>query len=371
METNRLALFGVMPPSRSIGAPPLKVRGGRGSYDPERGTTLVELMVAVTVFLIFIVLLYPVFSLLQARIISINDTEALSERGNRLLDYMAEKIRSSGFIIGSNPYISFCGSPGVNTMTHTEGDPCDSVTFLTAVPVETNAVNMPYLRVSAPARRSDTSVTINTTSVSTSFIDPNGMNNAKALVTFDVLKPTYPYGISQWSGTVYTVAAMSGGKLTFADDPSTPDVTENQLAQDINARSYVFAVKMSRFEVSEQRELREVGWNRSCTNGGETLTLDGTSGPGNESGGVDSLQFQYILSLDPGNPRSNITADDLPALRGVRVSLLLRAGFPTRDYTNNEVYTVGNLPARTYNDPYKRILLTRTLDVRNMGLWRP
>ncbi len=368
MKIDQLIPLVVTPSPRSAGAPPLKVRGGRGSYE---GTTLVELMVAVTVFAVLIALLYPSFSFLQARITSMNDTEALSERGNRLLDYMAEKIRSSGFIIGSNPYISFCGSSGVNTVAHTDGDPYDSITFLTAVPVDTQTANMPYLRVEAPARRSDTSVSINSSSVSTSFIDPNGVNNAKALVTFDVLKPTYPYGINQWSGTVYTVSSIGGGRLTFADDPATPDVGEDQLAQDINAKSYVFAVKMSRFEVNGQRELREVGWNRSCTNTGETLTLDGTSGPESAFGGVDSLQFQYILSSDPGNPRSNITADDLPILRAVKVSILLRAGFPSRDYTNNETYTVGNLPARTYNDPYKRILLTRTLDVKNMGLWRP
>jgi hypothetical protein len=328
-------------------------------------------MVAVTIFLIFIGLLYPAFSFLQARITSINDTEVLSERGNRLMDYMSERIRSSGLIIGSNPYVSFCGTPAVNTMVHTEGDPYDSMTFLSAVPIETNSADMPYLRVTAPALRNDASVKVNTTNVSTSFIDPNGTNNAKALVTFDVLKPTYPYGISQWSGTVYTVAAIGGSKLTFADDPATANVSEDRLAQDINARSYVFAVRMSRFDVNAQRELREVGWNRSCTNGGETLALDGTSGPGNAWGGVDSLQFQYLLSSDPGNPRSNITADDLPVLRSVRISLLLRAGFPTRDYLNDESYSAGNLPARTYNDAYKRILLTRVVDVKNMGLWRP
>jgi prepilin-type N-terminal cleavage/methylation domain-containing protein len=337
----------------------------------EKGATLVELMVAVTIFLILLSLLYPAFSFLQARIVSLNDSEALSERGNRLLDYMAERIRSSGLIIGSNPYISFCGKPAVNTMSHTEGDPFDTITFLAAVPIETNTANMPYLRVIAPAGINDTSVRINTTNVSPSFIDPNGASNAKALVTFDVLKPSYPYGLNQWSGTIYTVASMGGGRLVFADDPATPDISENQLAQDINARSYVFAVRMIRFEVNEQRELKEVGWNRSCTNSGESLDLDGSSGAGNAWGGVDSLQFQYFLSSDPGNPRSGITADDLPALRSVRISLLLRAGFPTRYFINRELYSVGNLPARTYNDPYKRMLLTRSVDVRNMGLWRP
>ncbi len=336
-----------------------------------RGTTLVELMVAAAIFLVFIVLLYPAFSLLQTRITSLNDTEVLSERGNRLLDYMSEKIRSSGFIIGSNPYISFCGTPAVNTIAHEEGNPYDTITFLTAVPIETNEMDMPYMMVSAPAKRDDTTVAVNTVNVSASFLDPNGVNNAKALVTFDVLKPTYPYGINRWNGTVYTVAATGGGRLTFADDPSTTDVREDRLTQEINARSYIFAVRMSRFEVNGQRELREVGWNRSCSNGGETLVLDETSGPANSWGGVDSLQFQYVLSSDPANLRSSLTVDDLPLLRGVKISLLIRAGFPARDYINNAVYTVGNLPPRVFNDAYKRILLTRTVDIKNMGLWKP
>ncbi len=328
-------------------------------------------MVAVAVFLIFIVLLYPAFSLLQSRIVSLNDTEALSERGNRLLDYLSEKIGSSGLIIGSSPYISFCGTPAVNTIAHEEGNPYDMITILTSVPIETNEVDMPYLRVSAPARKNDTMVAVNTTDVSTSFLDPNGANNAKALVTFDVLKPTYPYGINQWNGTVYTVAAAGGGALTLADDPATTDVSEDRLTQEINARSYVFAVRMSRFDVNGQRELREVGWNRSCTNGGETLVLDETSGPANSRGGIDSLQFQYILSSDPANLHSSLTADDLPLLRGVRISLLIRAGFPARDYVNDETYTVGNLPPRVFNDAYKRMLLTRTVELKNMGLWKP
>lgn len=288
------------------------------------------------------------------------------------MDYMAEKIRMTGFITGSNPYITFCGTPTVNSLSHTDGDPYDAITFLTAVPIETEAANMPYLRITAPALRNDTSVTVNTTNVSAAYIDPNGVDNAKALVTFDVLKPAYPYGINQWSGTIYTVSAMAGSKLVFDDDPLTLNVSENQLAQDINAQSNVYAVRMSRFEVNAFRELREVGWNRTCGNSGETFDLDETTGLGKAWGGVDALQFEYVLSTDPGNFRSNITANDLPNLRSVRISLLLRAGFPSRDYTNTVPYTVGNLAAPlVFNDNYKRILLTRVVDVRNMGLWRP
>lgn len=333
-------------------------------------------MVAVTIFLIFMALLYPAFSFLQARMSSINDTEALSERGNRLLDYLAEKIRMTGFIIGSNPCISFCGTPTVNSLAHTEGIPYDTITFLTAFPVETNAAGMPYLRITAAAARNATSVTVNTTNVSTAYIDPNGVNNAKALVTFDVLKPTYPYGINQWNGTVYTVSAMPGGTLTFANDPLTPGVSEDQLAQDINARSYVYAVRRYQFAVNATRELQEVGWNSVCGNAGETFDLDETAGPLNAWGGVDALQFEYILSTDtttfvPNPAHPALTTNDLPNVRSVRISLLIRAGFPIRDYTNTNSYQVGNLAPLVFNDNYKRILLTRVVDVRNMGLWRP
>lgn len=327
-----------------------------------KGTTLVELMVALTIFLIFMGLLYPTFSFLQGRMSSINDTEALSERGNRLLDYMAEKIRLTGFITGSNPCITFCGTPGVNSLEHLEGNPYDTITFLTAVPIETNAANIPYLRITAAAARGATSVTVNTTNVSTSYLDPNGANNAKALVTFDVLKPTYPYGINQWNGTVYTLSATGGTALTFSGDP---------LAQDINARSDVYSVRRYQFLVNATRRLQEVGWNSVCTNTGETFDLDETFGPGNAWGGVDALQFQYVLSTNPGVHVSALGVNDLLDVRSVRISLLLRAGFPSRDYTNTAPYTVGNLAGVVYNDNYKRMLLTRVVDVRNMGLWRP
>lgn len=335
------------------------------------GATLVELMVALTIFLVLIGLLYPAFSFLQGRLTEINDSEVLSERGNRLLDYMSEKIRTAGFIIGSNPYITFCGTTATNTLSHTEGDPYDTITFLTASPVETDAPGIPYLQITAAAARNDTSVQVNTSNVSSSYIDPNGAMNAKALVTFDVLKPTYPYGINSWSGTVYTVASNSGGRLVFADDPATPNVDESMLTQDINSRSYVYAVRMNSFKVNTNRELQEIGWNRSCTNLGETLDLDETSGTGNTLGGVDALQFEYVLSTSPGVFVSGITADDLPNLRSVRISMLLRSTAATRGYKNNTSYQAGNLPPKTFDDSYKRILLTRVVDVRNMGLWRP
>jgi hypothetical protein len=321
-------------------------------------------MVALTIFLIFMGLLYPTFSFLQGRMSSINDTEALSERGNRLLDYMAEKIRLTGFIIGSNPCITFCGNPPpcVNSLDHLEGNPYDTITFLTAVPIETNAANIPYLRITAAAARGATSVTVNTTNVSTSYLDPNGANNAKAMVTFDVLKPTYPYGINQWNGTVYTLSATGGTALTFAGDP---------LAQDINAQSYVYSVRRYQFSVNATRRLQEVGWNSACTNTGETFDLDETLGPGNAWGGVDALQFQYVLSANPGVYVSALGVDDLLDVRSVRISLLLRAGFPIRGYKNDTDYQVGPLALLKYNDEYKRILLTRVVDVRNMGLWRP
>lgn len=333
-----------------------------------KGTSLVELLVAVTIFLVFMGLLYPSFSFLQERMSSIHDAEVLAERGNRLLDYLSEKIRTTGFLIGSNPYITFCGTTAVNSVSHTEGDPYDAITLLATVPIETDALNKPYLRITSPAQRNDTSVAVNTTNISASYIEPNGMRNAKALVTFDALKPTYPYGVNQWSGTVYTVSAIGGGRLVFADDPSTVNAIESQLTQDINSQSSVYAVRMVRFAVNAARELQEVGWNKNCGNSGETLSLDETFGPW---GGVDALQFEYILSSDPGVFHSTITAAELPDLRGVRISLLLRAGFPHRDYVNDESYQPGNLAPRKYGDSYKRMLLTRTVDVKNMGLWRP
>jgi prepilin-type N-terminal cleavage/methylation domain-containing protein len=356
----------------------------------KQGTTLVELLVAMTIFLILMALLYPTFSFLQTKMSSIGDNEALSERGNRLLDYMAEKIRMTGFIIGSNPCISFCGEQLVNSLAVTgaagfvDGNPYDTITFLTSFPIETDAAGIPYLRLTAAALRNANTVTVNTTNVSASYITPvAGNNNAKSLVTFDVLKPTYPYGVNQWNGTVYTVSAMAGSTLTFANDPLTGSVSENQLAQDINAQSYVYAVRRYQFTVNAAtRTLQEVGWTAGCLTAGETFNLDESAGPGNAWGGVDALQFEYgILQADNTIAiQSTLTTDDLPNVRNVRISLLLRAAFPTRDYMNTNTYSsndatspdrIGNLPAMAFNDNYKRIVMRRVVDVRNMGLWRP
>jgi prepilin-type N-terminal cleavage/methylation domain-containing protein len=361
----------------------------KGLYS-RRGTTLVELLVAMAIFLILMALLFPTFTFLQTKMSSIGDNEALSERGNRLLDYMAEKIRMTGFIIGSNPCISFCGEQLVNSIAVTgaagfvNGNPYDTITFLTAFPIETDTANMPYLRLTAAALRNATTVTVNTTNVPASYITPvAGDNNAKSLVTFDVLKPTYPYGVNQWNGTVYTISGKAGTTLTFANDPLTATVNEDQLAQDINAQSFVYAVRRYQFTVNAAtRTLQEVGWTAGCLTAGETFNLDESAGPGNAWGGVDALQFEYGI-LQPDNTvlyQDTLGTNDLPNVRSIRISLLLRAAFPTRDYTNSNTYSsndaaspdrIGNLPAMVFDDNYKRIVLRRVVDVRNMGLWRP
>lgn len=319
------------------------------------GATLVELLVALAVFTVFISLLYPAFSFLSEQMSSINDKELLNQRGERAINYLAEEIRMAGFLTGSNPGITFCGTTGVDALVHTDGDPNDSLAFLTSIPIEPTAVGVPFFETNANAPSGNITVSVNTTPayVSTEYVDLTGSGNAIALITFDTLVPTI-------LEKVYEISTYIGTTITFTQG----------LAQQLNGGSKIFAVRRKEISVDTtggSRDLQIAGWDKNCNQTDMTENIYSSVGPNDEFGGVDGLQFEYIL--DDGSVVSTIIDNDLPNLMAVTIWVVVKAGFPSRDFTNSSTYVLGTaspVNVGPFNDNYRRVLLRKTVEVKNL-----
>ena len=84
---------------------------------------------------------------------------------------------------------------------------------------------------------------------------------------------------------------------------------------------------------------------------------------------IDNLQLQYLLNddslvNDPDNPPTTSGSD----VRAVKVFLLARTANIIRNYTDPNTYNMGNNPIPNPNDGYRRKLLTSIIKTRNIGL---
>jgi hypothetical protein len=79
---------------------------------------------------------------------------------------------------------------------------------------------------------------------------------------------------------------------------------------------------------------------------------------------VDGLQFEYLLA----DGRVVDTPAEATAVRGIRVSLLVRDLRPERDYRDHAVYQLGNRSYGPYNDGYRRMAISEMIEVKNHAL---
>jgi len=322
-----------------------------------KGTTLVELLVALGIFIVFMAILYPSFTFLSGQMNVINDKQALSETGHRILNFIANDIRMTGFLTGSNPNVNHCGET-VNALLHTDGNPYDAIEYLTSIPIETQQINVTNLALSNDANINDINITVNASSnsISTDYINLNGAGNAFALITFDTLSPT----ILQ---RVYQIASYNNTVITLTQG----------LAQRLNKGSRIYAVRRKKLFVDStggRRDLKITTWDANCTEDAIEETIYSSYGINFSQGGIDGLQFEYILNNN-GNVSnvSSITDSDLPYVKAVTIWILIRFQFPSRDYQDTAIYTLGTVnPVQIgpFNDNFRREILSKTVEVKNL-----
>lgn len=341
----------------------------------QRGTTLTELLVAMAVFAGFIALLYPAFTFFKKQSSHVSDKQMLSQRGNQILNYLAEEVKMAGFLVGPASNISFCGG-SIGTLNHTDGERFDTLDFMTSIPVERKPdaggfkAGEYFLTISPNDFVSGSSSFLASLSKddmqSSTAIKPTIENkgNARSLITFETLSPTT-------GKRVYEVADITRNTVTIT----------GSIDQNIPKNSTVYSVQRIRFSVDGTRQLSRDEWGADC--GIDTANkIDLTSGNDNMLGGVDGLQYEYFVrgADNRMTVRSTISSGDLENLAAIRIWVLLRAEVPDSGYINDEKYVLGTLqdpdkpesPPITgvtlgpYNDSFRRLLLTKAVEVKNL-----
>ena len=349
----------------------------------KKGVTLLELMIAMAVFSIFIAIVYPSLNFIKNQINILNGKVLMSERGRRIMDFIEDDLKMVAFIVGPTARIPYCTGGVVpstqNVLTHGDGNPYDSLTFITSRPVELamtascinnqkdSGVNprIDYLLTTRDLNATTGANTIDVDADTSSgagcvdLVAASGNNNARSLVTFETIAPSI-VSIADAAPQVYYTLTAVGTTLTLNES----------LQQDIPDNSSVFTVRQYRYDVDTAngaRDLRRVEWNADCTDSGSLNRLDVST---DTKGGIDGLQFEY-LSVDTISGlivTTDTVPDSLSDLKAIKIWLLLRAEYPDKNYTNSDTYTVGGITLGPFNDNYRRELLTRIVEVKNLGL---
>lgn len=356
------------------------------------GMTLTEVMVSIAVFAILVAVLYPTFSFLRAQNSYVGDIETLYNRGQRVLDYLADDLKLAGMLLGPDARVPYCTGGAIpadpNIVSHTTGNPFDTLTFLTSVPagldMSTSCVNGQQdcngiaridnsLTTRCEAGEGDTTIGVDAGAGCVDLVAVSGNDNGRSLITFETLAPL-EVGIAGAAPQVYYTVTGTGKSLSISP----------AFRYAIPANSTVYAVRQYRYRVNtagSRRSLIRDGWNSACTTAGSQSTLIETTAASPESGGIDGLRFEFVYE----NPvtKTLVTRRTLPLnqqewtdwkfsqLKAIKVWLLVRADVPDRLYTDTGTYTLGETSPATlgpYNDPYRRLMLSKTVEVKNLAL---
>lgn len=328
----------------------------REKTDKASGFSLIEMLVAMGIFSILMTVLFSTFSSVSNQVSELSDKQALTQKGQRTLDYIGEEFRLAGLFVGARPSITFCGEANVDSLQHTDGGSNDTVTLLTSERITTTKVNVPFLITSANAVIANTTFKVNapTSDVSAITTDTGTAANARAFITLDTLQPNL--GTLVYQVTAYGVVA---GDNTLTVTPA--------LDQNINVQSNVYSVVRKKFEVDASRNLRLVLWDKDCGTNPDPIVS--SYGAGNANGGVDGFQVEYTLA--DGISVSALAAANIVNVRSITIWILLRSDFPAKSYKNSTTYTLGSaVPVSIvpFNDNYRRVLLTKTVEVKNVSL---
>lgn len=353
------------------------------------GFTLIELVVSMGIFGILASLMYGTFDLINRQVGSVSTQSSLAEKGQRILAFMEEDIRMIGFLLGPDAQIPYCagksdGTDGIlpslsPVITHTSGSPFDSLTFITAIPVsikETTsctpviAADGYFLLSSNESSAGSQTMQVNASSSCYDDIVISANGNGRSLVTFDSL--------------LLSAAAVAGSApqvfypLESIDVAGVKTLKFTQvLEQNVPERSIVHGVRMYRYVVNTAgggRTLERVGWDKGCATGADvTVNLVETTNSAMTSGGVDGLKFEFLAINTISGALETLSSPpaNLGELKAIRIWLLLRADKPDTGHTDTATYTLGTtgdkITLGPYNDRYRRVLLNKTVEVKNLA----
>ncbi len=95
--------------------------------------------------------------------------------------------------------------------------------------------------------------------------------------------------------------------------------------------------------------------------------VNGPNSPDPIAHNIQAIEFNYIL--DDNTTITSPALTQLNNIRAVQITLLARAGAQSNDYLDSTVYTTGSgANWGPFNDGYRRRIIMRTLQCRNIGL---
>ncbi len=302
-----------------------------------RGHSLAELLVAMGLAALVGSIVLPAVFTLQSRSLAEVSRCDLQARAARLLRFLGQDLRDAAFLVGAGP-MRCGGEPPVVVQDSQAGDP--AVTLAYALLPEEGGENgsdqltvvkavsfFPALHLAQPAAAGATSLRLDRT--------PNQSPGSSREI-----RPA-PEAISHVvlanQRTCYPVAAVS----------QTVQLLE-PLARSAPAATELLGLRAHRYSLDGFGRLRRDDFTS------EEILDDA----------VDGLQFEYLLA--------NGQLVDLPidprAVRALRLSLLVRDPRPDRDYRSGETYRLGNRRYGPFHDPYRRVVVSTTVEVKNLVL---
>ncbi len=302
-----------------------------------RGHTLAELLVAMGLAALIGTIVLPAVFVLQARGLAEVSRNDLQTRAGRLLRFLGHALRSTAFLIGAAPVHSG-GTPPVIVQDSLAGDPVvtlawsllsedggeahdDLLTIVTAKSF------FPPLRLAAAAPSGATSLRLdrspNQPPGSSREIRP--APEATSHVVLANQRNCYPVG--------------TAGQILELLDP---------LAGSAPAATELLGLRIRRFHRDSAGRLR-----RDDFTSDEILNA-----------AVDVLQFQYLLA----DGRIVDWPADIRAVRAIRLSLLVRALHPDRDYRDRASYRLGNRSYGPYHDHFRRVMVSEMVEMNKHAL---
>lgn len=302
------------------------------------GFMLSELLVAIGLAgLVGMIVLPAVFAMQKQSLAGIARTD-LQERAERLLRFLGDDLRSTAFLVGAFPRRADGTPPGI-VRDNAGGNPL--VILERSLAAEDGALNdsltlikaesfFPPLSVSMAAGAGSTALRINRRPNQSPGSSREILPAPEAISHVVLASQHYCYPV-----------ASGGSQLQLLDG----------LAAAVPAGTELLGLRAHRYYLQPAAA-------------GGRLRLDDYSSDEILDDGVDALQFEYLLA----DGRIVDSPVDAAEVRGIRVSLLVRALHPEREPVPVVSYRLGNRDYGPFGDNFLRVAVSEMIEVRNHGL---
>jgi len=331
----------------------MKPGSSRTSAAAQRGLTLIELMVAMTIGLLLLAGTASLFISNKRIYREQEELSRLQENGRFALEMLIGDIRMTGFV--------GCHDILANVTNHVSTDQTELTSFLARVEGSENGGDW------LPSGATDNKGDAGSDGVTIRYLDPLGLTLTAQSTAGTATPLTVSSAGDLRNGELIAVADCADSDVLAIDDDDLPDATETSIDNDaVITRVYNPGAQVMRF-VARRYFVRDAG-------AGPFLWVVENGGAAQELiEGVEGMEVLYGLDDNDADtlPNSYVDADAADAagwdnVVSVRVALLLRT---VDDNVNNEVdtrvYSLLGVPLGPFGDQRRRRVFTATISIRN------